>query len=82
MRMILNCGSIATFHPMRHQSPSKRLRIALGTWVAIEAMATDADEELSAIETAYAVIEAVATRMHPTRPGPSARAAAATSTGS
>jgi thiamine biosynthesis lipoprotein len=54
---------------MRHLSPSKRLRIALGTWVAIEAVATDADEELSAIEAAYAAIEAVATRMHPTRPG-------------
>ena len=54
---------------MRHPFPSKRLRIVLGTWVAIEAMAADADEELSAIEAAYAVIGAVATRMHPTRPG-------------
>ena len=69
MRMILNRGSIAAFHPMRHPFPSKRLRIVLGTWVAIEAMAADADEELSAIEAAYAVIDAVATRMHPTRPG-------------
>ena len=67
--MILNRGSIAAFHPMRHPFPSKRLRIVLGTWVAIEAMAADADEELSAIEAAYAVIGAVATRMHPTRPG-------------
>jgi FAD:protein FMN transferase len=54
---------------MRHPFPTKRLRIALGTWVAIEAIAAGADEELSAIEAAYAAIGAVETHMHPNRPG-------------
>jgi FAD:protein FMN transferase len=54
---------------MRHPFPTKRLRIALGTWVAIEAMASRAEDELAAIEAAYDAIGAVDTRMHPTRPG-------------
>jgi FAD:protein FMN transferase len=60
---------------MRHPLPSKRLRIALGTWVAIQARHTvgpdapDADETAQAIDAAYAAISAVEARMHPTRPG-------------
>src|SRR5712664_2088958 len=60
---------------MRHPFPLKRLRIALGTWVAIEvtgAAGPDdqvADETTEAIAAAYAAISAVEARMHPTRPG-------------
>ena len=54
---------------MRHPFPSKRLRIALGTWVAIEAVATRSEDEHAAIEAAYAAIGAVEARMHPTRTG-------------
>jgi FAD:protein FMN transferase len=59
---------------MRHSLPSKRLRIALGTWVAIEAVATGSDEQASllaveAIEAAFTAISAVEARMHPTRAG-------------
>jgi FAD:protein FMN transferase len=66
---------------MRHPFASKRLRIALGTWVAIEAeVAIEAgaaaspdhrvtDETAQAIDAAYAAISAVEARMHPTRPG-------------
>jgi thiamine biosynthesis lipoprotein len=54
---------------MRHPFPTKRLRIALGTWVAIEAMALRPEDELPAIEAAYAAIGAVDAHMHPTRPG-------------
>jgi thiamine biosynthesis lipoprotein len=45
------------------------LRIALGTWVAIEAMALHAEDEQPAIEAAYAAIGAVDAHMHPTRAG-------------
>jgi FAD:protein FMN transferase len=54
---------------MRHPFPTKRLRIALGTWVAIEAMALRPEDEPPAIEAAYAAIGAVDAHMHPTRPG-------------
>jgi thiamine biosynthesis lipoprotein len=60
---------------MRHPFPSKRLRIALGTWVAIEARGAAgpdgevADETAQAIDAAYAAISAVEARMHPSRPG-------------
>ena len=60
---------------MRHPFPLKRLRIALGTWVAIEVTGAAgpndqvADETTQAIDAAYAAISAVEARMHPTRPG-------------
>src|SRR5580700_8295847 len=54
---------------MRHPLPTKRLRIALGTWVAIEARALRPEDEQPAIEAAYAAIGAVEAHMHPTRPG-------------
>jgi len=54
---------------MRHPFPTKRLRIALGTWVAIEAAAPRAEDELPAIEAAFVAIGAVDAHMHPTRPG-------------
>jgi FAD:protein FMN transferase len=54
---------------MRHLIPTKRLRIALGTWVAIEARALRPEDEQPAIEAAYAAIGAVEAHMHPTRPG-------------
>jgi len=57
---------------------TRRLRVALGTWVAIEAWAADPPPELAttaatieqaAIEAAYAAIGAVEQAMHPRRPG-------------
>ena len=54
---------------MRHPLPTTRLRIALGTWVAIEARALRPEDEQPAIEAAYAAIGAVEAHMHPTRPG-------------
>ena len=50
---------------MRHPSPTptRRLRISLGTWVAIEAT------DLDAINAAYLAISEVDARMHPTRAG-------------
>ena len=67
---------------MRHPSPpepapsgapssTRRLRIALGTWVAIEARVHDVAEaaELAAIEAAYAAIRDIDLRMHPHRDG-------------
>ena len=54
---------------MCHPFPTKRLRIALGTWVAIEVMGLRAEDEQPAIEAAYAAIGAVDAHMHPTRPG-------------
>lgn len=46
---------------------TRRLRIALGTWVAIEARTSAT--ELDALNAAYAAISDVDARMHPTRPG-------------
>jgi FAD:protein FMN transferase len=60
---------------MRHPFPSKRLRIALGTWIAIEASGAAgpddqvAGETAQAVDAAYAAISAVEARMHPTRAG-------------
>ena len=60
---------------MRHPFASKRLRIALGTWIAIEATGAAgpadqiADETARAIDAAYTAISAVEAQMHPTRPG-------------
>jgi len=58
-----------------NRSP-RRLRIALGTWVAIEPRATptavageQAALEQAAVKAAYAAIGAVEQTMHPTRPG-------------
>ena len=49
---------------------TRRLRIALGTWVAIEATRAAAGAaELDAINAAYAAINEVDARMHPARPG-------------
>lgn len=51
-----------------HQRPSsRRLRIALGTWVAVEASAGTPAEEEVAIDAAYAAIAEVDRRMHPHR---------------
>jgi FAD:protein FMN transferase len=58
-------------------SSTRRLRIALGTWVAIEARGGDssataetrAAAELTAIEAAYAAIHDIDIRMHPRRDG-------------
>jgi thiamine biosynthesis lipoprotein len=47
-------------------APTRRLRIALGTWVAIEAHGAAA---LDASNAAYCAINAIDARMHPTRPG-------------
>ena len=56
------------------QSPAglsaiRRLRIALGTWVAIEARASSAAAALAGTEAAFAAIAQVDWRMHPTRQG-------------
>ena len=55
--------------PPAGPSAIRRLRIALGTWVAIEAMASSAAAALSGTEAAFAAIAQVDGRMHPTRPG-------------
>jgi FAD:protein FMN transferase len=63
--------------------PHRRLRIALGTWVAIEASAPDGERAAAAIEAAFGAIAKVERRMHPTREGSDLarinRAAASTS---
>jgi FAD:protein FMN transferase len=50
-------------------SAIRRLRIALGTWVAIEAKASSAAAALAGTEAAFAAIAQVDWRMHPTRQG-------------
>lgn len=50
------------------RTPSRRLRVALGTWVAIVAHAAETIEQ-AAIEAAYAAIRDVEQRMHPNREG-------------
>lgn len=47
----------------------RRLRVALGTWVAIEATAESETTVAGAIEAAYAEISEVERRMHPEREG-------------
>ena len=47
----------------------RRLRVALGTWVAIEATAESEAVAAGAIEAAYAEISEVQRRMHPERVG-------------
>ena len=57
--------------PSAPPSSTRRLRIALGTWVAIEAAVHGAAEaaELAAIEAAYAAIRDIDLGMHPHRDG-------------
>ena len=55
--------------PPTGPSAIRRLRIALGTWVAIEATASSAAAALSGAEAAFAAIAQVDWRMHPTRRG-------------
>jgi len=47
----------------------RRLRLALGTFVAIHCRAADLATAERALESAFAAIETVATRMHPTHHG-------------
>src|SRR5256885_2735254 len=47
----------------------RRLRVALGTWVAIEASAPSEAAAAQAIEAAYAALAEVERRMHPEREG-------------
>src|SRR5256886_6809817 len=47
----------------------RRLRVALGTWVAIEASAPSEAAAAQAIEAAYAAFAEVERRMHPEREG-------------
>ena len=47
----------------------RRLRIALGTWVAIEAVAESEATAAGAIEAAFAAVSEVERRMHPEREG-------------
>ena len=51
------------------RASSRRLRISLGTWIAIEAAADSAPAEQAAIDAAYAAIAEVDRRMHPHRAG-------------
>jgi FAD:protein FMN transferase len=60
--------------PARPQRPApvrslRRLRVALGTWVAIEATAGSEATAAGAIEAAYGAISEVERRMHPEREG-------------
>jgi len=47
----------------------RRLRIALGTWIALEATAASDTAARGAIESAYAAIAELAWRLHPLRNG-------------
>src|SRR2546430_13956072 len=47
----------------------RRLRVALGTWVAIEASAQSEATAAEAIEAAYAALTEVERRRHPAREG-------------
>ena len=49
--------------------PLRRLRIAMGTWVAIEAAAESEATAACAIEAAFAAVSEVERRMHPEREG-------------
>jgi thiamine biosynthesis lipoprotein len=50
--------------------PTSRLRIAMGTWVAVEAKAPHGPgTEAAAIEAAYAALSGIEQVMHPRRPG-------------
>ena len=79
MRMILNCYRIAGRAPglqltMSHPAPvptaaAQRLRIGLGTYIAIDAWADTAAQAVAAIESAFAAIAAVDACMHPERAG-------------
>jgi FAD:protein FMN transferase len=56
--------------PRRPQAvPVRRMRMALGTWVVIEATAYSAGSALDALESAFARIRHVEDRMHPGREG-------------
>ena len=57
------CAGPAPGHSLR------RLRVALGTWVAIEATAQSEATAADAIEAAYAALSEVERRMHPERAG-------------
>jgi FAD:protein FMN transferase len=59
-----------------------RLRIAMGTWAAIEARAAPAVSALRAIEAAFAAIAELELRMHPQRPGSDLERIAAAQPGS
>jgi FAD:protein FMN transferase len=47
----------------------RRLRVALGTWIALEATAASESAALTAIEGAYAAVAEIAWRLHPLREG-------------
>lgn len=49
--------------------PLRRLRLALGTWVAIEAAAESEATAAGALEAAFAAVSEVERRMHPEREG-------------
>ena len=49
--------------------PLRRLRIAMGTWVAIEAAAESEATAAGALEAAFAAVSEVERRMHPEREG-------------
>ena len=48
---------------------TSRLRIGMGTMIAIEAQAGTARDALAGIESAFAVVAKIENLMHPTRPG-------------
>jgi len=66
-------GRRPTLGRARPQAPSEvraqRLRVALGTWVTIEATAVTEALAITAIEAAYRAIAEVDWRMHPRREG-------------
>src|SRR5262252_1610416 len=66
-------GRRPTLGRARSQAPSgvraQRLRVALGTWVTIEATAVTEALAITAIEAAYRAIAEVDWRMHPRREG-------------
>jgi thiamine biosynthesis lipoprotein len=69
---MLSTGSMPSPACARRTAPARplrRLRIALGTWVAIEATAESEATAAGALEAAFAAVSEVERRMHPEREG-------------
>jgi FAD:protein FMN transferase len=66
---ILDATDTTMLQTSESRKATSRLRIGLGTLIAIEAQAITSQHALAAIETAHGAIAQVEKLMHPTRPG-------------
>jgi thiamine biosynthesis lipoprotein len=66
---ILDATETTMLRTSESRNGTSRLRIGLGTLIAIEAQAATSQQALAGIETAYRAIAQVEKLMHPTRPG-------------